>query len=148
MSQQVSGSFDITLKPQTLADPEADRSLARLSLDKTFHGPLDATSRGEMLSAMTATKGSAGYVALERVSGTLNGRSGTFVLVHLGLVDRGTPNLSVTVVPDSGTDALTGLTGTISLTNSPSGHTYTLTYTLPDPASSTQRPIPIPDPQA
>ncbi len=128
----ISGTFDVTLTPSPLADPEADKTLARMALSKTFHGPLSATSRGEMLSAMTPTKGSAGYVAIERVSGTLEGRTGSFVLLHSGLMDRGTPTLAVTVVPDSATDALAGLTGTMNLTNAPTGHTYSFTYTLPN----------------
>ena len=125
----ISGTFDVTLTPAPLANPEADKTLARLALTKTFHGPLQATSQGEMLSAMTNTKGSAGYVAIERVSGTLDGRTGTFVLLHSGLMDRGTPTLAVTVIPDSGTDALAGLTGTMSLTPA---HAYDFTYTLPN----------------
>ena len=128
----ITGTFDVTLTPARLADPDADKSLARLALSKTFHGPLGANSRGEMLSATTATKGSAGYVAIERVTGTLDGHAGTFVLLHTGLMDRGTPTLAVTVIPDSGTDALAGLTGTMSLTNAPTGHTYSFTYTLPE----------------
>lgn len=131
MPQQASGTFDVKLTHEPLADPDADKTLARMSLSKTFHGPLQATSRGEMLSAMTSTRGSAGYVAIERVSGTLDGHTGTFVLLHSGLMDHGTPTLTVTVIPDSGTDALTGLSGTMSLTNSPSGHTYDFAYTLP-----------------
>lgn len=133
MAQHASGTFDIKLSPQALADTDADTTLARMSIHKTFHGPLEATSRGEMLSAMTSTKGSAGYVAIERVSGTLDGHAGTFVLQHSGLTDHGTPSLTVNVVPDSGTGALVGLAGTMSITNSPSGHTYDFTYTLPQP---------------
>ena len=125
----ISGTFDVTLTPAPLANPEADKTLARLALTKTFHGPLQATSRGEMLSATTPTQGSAGYVAIERVAGTLDGRTGSFVLLHAGLMARGTPTLSVTIVPDSATDALLGLASTMTLTPT---HTYSLTYTLPN----------------
>lgn len=133
MSQHATGTFDIQLTPVPLVDTEADKTLARMSMVKTFQGPLEATSRGEMLSAMTATKGSAGYVAIERVIGTLAGRTGSFVLLHSGLMDHGAPTLAVTVVPDSGTGALTGLSGTMSITNTAGQHTYDLTYTLPQP---------------
>ncbi len=133
MSQHATGTFEIKLTPETLSDTDADRTLARMSIRKTFHGPLDATSSGEMLSAMTATKGSAGYVAIEHVVGTLAGHTGTFVLQHSGLMDHGTPSLTVNVVPDSGTGALAGLAGAMSIVNGPSGHTYDFTYTLPQP---------------
>ena len=133
MSQHATGTFEIKLSPEPLADTDADKTLARMSIRKTFHGPLEATSRGEMLSAMTATKGSAGYVAIERVSGTLAGHTGTFVLQHSGLMNHGSPTLMVTVVPDSGTGALAGLAGTMSIVNGPDGHTYDFTYTLTQP---------------
>ena len=133
MSQHASGAFEIKLTSESLSDTDADKTLARMSIRKTFHGPLEATSRGEMLSAMTATKGSAGYVAIEHVVGTLAGHTGTFVLLHSGLMDHGTPSLTVNVVPDSGTAALAGLAGTMSIVNGPSGHTYDFTYTLPQP---------------
>ena len=133
MSQYAAGTFDVKLAPQALADAEADKTLARMSIVKTFHGTLEATSRGEMLSAMTATQGSAGYVAIERVTGPLAGHTGAFVLQHSGSMDRGTPSLTVTVVPDSGTAALTGLTGTMSITVANGQHTYDFTYTLPQP---------------
>jgi hypothetical protein len=86
-----------------------------MSIDKKFSGDLEATSKGEMLSAMTDVKGSAGYVALERVSGTLHGRNGTFVLQHTGTMTRGAPELSITVVPDSGTGQLVGLASKMTI---------------------------------
>ena len=88
---RASGTFDVTLTPQPLADQHAAATLARMSIDKQFHGDLDAVSTGEMLSAATAVKGSAGYVAIERVVGTLHGRRGTFVLQHSGTMTRGAP---------------------------------------------------------
>src|SRR6185312_9342775 len=97
---------------------------------KQFHGNLEASSKGEMLSAGTSIKGSAGYVAIERVSGTLHGRSGAFVLQHSGTMKRGTPELSVTVVPDSGTGELTGLAGRMMIHIAGGKHSYEFEYTL------------------
>ena len=101
-----------------------------MSLDKQFHGDLDATSKGEMLAANTEVKGSAGYVAMERVTGKLHGRSGTFVLQHNGTMNRGSPQLSVTVVPDSGTDQLKGLVGKMAIKIEGGKHFYDFEYTL------------------
>jgi hypothetical protein len=131
MTSRAAGTFQVKLDKQPLADKEADATLGRLSIDKTFAGDLDATSRGEMLSAGTAVKGSAGYVAIERVSGKLGGRAGTFVLQHSGSMNRGKPSLSVTVVPDSGTGGLTGLTGSMTIDISGGKHSYQFEYTLP-----------------
>ena len=129
--QRAAGTFDVKLAPQPLADATADAMLARLSLDKQFHGDLEGTSRGEMLSAGTAVKGSAGYVAIERVTGTLNGRKGSFVLQHSGTMNRGIPQLSVMVVPDSGTDGLAGLAGTMTIDITGGRHAYVFEYSLP-----------------
>jgi hypothetical protein len=101
-----------------------------LSIDKQFHGDLEATSRGEMLSAGTSVKGSAGYVAIERVTGALRGRSGTFALQHSGTMTRGAPQLVITVVPDSGTADLTGIAGTMTIEIANGKHSYRLDYTL------------------
>jgi hypothetical protein len=101
-----------------------------MSIEKQFEGDLEATSKGEMLTAGSAVKGSAGYVAIERVSGTLHGRRGTFVLQHNGVMNRGAPGLTVSVVPDSGTGELAGLSGTMSIDLSGGKHAYELTYTL------------------
>lgn len=125
------GPFEVTLTPQPPDDYADGASLARLTIDKQFHGDLEATSRGQMLSAMGGVKGSAGYVAIERVTGTLGGRRGTFVLQHDGMMNRGAPTLIVTVVPDSGTDELTGLAGTMTIDITAGKHSYTLEYTLP-----------------
>jgi len=126
MTILATGTFDVTLTPH----PPGDAPLARLIIDKSFHGDLSATSRGQILSARTATEGSAGYVALEEVSGTLHGRRGAFVLQHSGTLTRGTPALSVTVVPDSGTDQLTGLAGSMTIDIREGKHYYDFAYTL------------------
>src|SRR5437867_7420558 len=102
MTQHARGRFDVTLTPQTMAEPAAAATLGRLSLAKRFSGDLEAESLGEMLTAGTAVKGSAGYVAVERVTGRLNGRQGSFALQHIGVMDRGAAQLAITVVPDSG----------------------------------------------
>jgi hypothetical protein len=126
------GPFDVKVTPQS-TDAGADGStLGRLTLEKQWHGDVEATSKGEMLSAMTAVKGSAGYVAIERVTGTLNDRRGGFVLQHLGTMTRGAQQLSIAVVPDSGTGELVGLSGTMKIIIAPDGkHSYELEYTLP-----------------
>jgi uncharacterized protein DUF3224 len=129
MTYQAHGTFEVTLTPQA-PDSDRDASLARLSIDKQFHGDLEATSKGTMLAAGTATEGSAGYVASERVSGTLQGRSGTFVLQHNGVMNRGAGQLTITVVPDSGTDQLVGLAGTMAIDIVDGKHLYDFTYTL------------------
>jgi hypothetical protein len=133
MTATAKGPFDVKTTPQgTATDPTA---VGRLSLDKTFHGDLEATSGGEMLALRTAVQGSAGYVALERVTGTLAGRTGTFALQHWGVMDKGAPELKIAVVPDSGTGDLTGLTGTMTIDIQPGGkHFYAFTYTLPPTA--------------
>ncbi len=129
---QASGTFTVKITPLTLDNQTADANLGRMSIEKQFHGGLDATSTGEMLTARTSDKGSAGYVAIEHVSGTLDGRSGTFVLQHTGTMTRGALELSVTVVPDSGTGELTGLAGKMTIEAANGQHSYTFTYTLAD----------------
>ena len=131
MASHASGTFEVKLSPQPLADPAADSMLGRMTIDKTFSGDLQATSKGEMLMAGTPVKGSAGYVAIERVNGTLQGRSGTFVLQHTGTMNRGAPELRVTVVPDSGTGELAGLVGTLSIDIFDGKHFYAFDYALP-----------------
>lgn len=126
------GPFDVSLAPQALSGVAEHSGLARLSLDKHFHGALKAASTGEMLSFRSATPGSAGYVAMETVRGTLDGRAGTFVLQHSSTLTRGEPLQSITVVPDSGTDALAGLAGRMVIDIAPGGaHSYRFEYTLP-----------------
>jgi hypothetical protein len=122
-----SGTFQVKLTAQP---SDGDARLGRLTIDKQFQGDLEATSKGEMLTGGTQVKGSAGYVAMELVTGKLNGRSGSFILQHTGTIDRGNPSLSVTVVPDSGTDELTGLTGKMAINIADGKHSYQLQYTL------------------
>ena len=129
MTTQARGTFEVKLNP--LSAHHADAKLGRMSIDKQFHGDLEGTSQGEMLSAMTDVKGSAGYVAIERVSATLNGRHGTFVLQHNATMNRGVPSLSVTVVPDSGTGALAGLAGDFKIIVADGKHSYEFSYALP-----------------
>ena len=130
-SFHASGEFDVKVTPQKPDNEEAQSAnLGRMSLNKQFHGDLDATSKGEMLAAMTSVKGSAGYVAMERVTGTLKGLAGAFVLQHSGTMTRGTPQMHVSVVPDSGTDQLTGLAGNMTITITEGKHFYELEYTL------------------
>lgn len=114
-----------------LQQTEESALVARMSIDKQFHGHLEATSKGEMLTAGTAVKGSAAYVAIERVTGTLHGRVGSFSLQDSGTMNRGAPQLAVSVVPDSGTGKLVGLTGTMSIDISSGKHSYTFDYALP-----------------
>jgi hypothetical protein len=124
------GTFDVKVVPVT-EDKSEGAPLGRFSLDKQFHGDLEAVSKGEMLTGGSVATGSAGYVAMERVSGTLNGRKGTFILQHNGTMNRGKPSLTVTVVPDSGTEQLTGLTGTLTIIIADGKHSYDFEYTLP-----------------
>ena len=132
MSTQASGTFEVKVLPQPAEEKVGDPTVGRLSIDKTFHGDLEATSKGQMLAVGTDVKGSAGYVAMERVAGTLHGHAGTFALQHSGTMTRGTPQLSVTVVPDSGTGELVGLAGTMEIKIADGKHMYDFQYTLPD----------------
>lgn len=120
------GPFEVKLAPQTTEAP-----LGRMSIDKQFHGDLEASSKGEMLAAQSGVKGSAGYVAIEQVTGTLGGRQGSFFLQHSGTMDRSVPQLSVTVIPDSGTGELEGLTGRMTIDIADGKHLYDFEYTLP-----------------
>lgn len=128
MTTRAEGTFDVRLNPQPLTHSYENNLLARLSIDKTLHGDIVGTMTGEMLSAQTDTKGSAGYVAIEKVSATLHGRKGTFVLMHVGTLQRGASSLSVRVVPDSGTDELVGLHGTFNIIIENGKHFYTFDY--------------------
>jgi len=128
MTIRASGSFEVKVTPQPMPSSPVDAGIARMSIDKQFHGDLEAISQGEMLSAGTSVKGSAGYVAIERVSGMLHGRRGTFVLQHSGTMTRGAPDLTITVVPDSGTDELKGLAGQMVITIADGKHTYDFDY--------------------
>jgi hypothetical protein len=116
-----------------LPESRPEAVVGRFSLDKKYHGALEATGVGEMLTAMTATKGSAGYVAIEKVTGSLGGRQGSFHLQHTGVMQRGAPTLTISVVPDSGTEELAGLTGAMRIEVGADGkHTYVFDYSLPD----------------
>ena len=126
---RASGTFEVKLSPQAM-DDKTDASLGRMSLDKQFHGDLDATSKGEMLSAGPNVKGSGGYVAIERVSGTLQGRKGSFVLQHSGTMTRGAQQLTISVVPDSGTGQLVALTGKMNINIVDGKHFYDFEYAL------------------
>ena len=131
---KAAGAFDVTITPQA-ADRYADAAaLGRMTLDKTFHGDLEATGQGQMLTGMGAEKGSAAYVAMEQVTGRLHGRSGSFILQHTGVMNRGVPHLTITVVPDSGTGELVGLSGTMTIDVEGGTHAYALDYTLSGPA--------------
>jgi hypothetical protein len=123
-----SGPFEVKLVPQ--ADTGDASGLGRMTIDKQFHGDLEGSSQGQMLSAMGSVKGSAGYVAMERVTGTLKGRSGSFVLQHSATMTRGVPQLLISVVPDSGTGELTGLAGTLTIKIADGKHSYEFEYTL------------------
>jgi hypothetical protein len=118
------------MTPQAPDASAGEAPIGRMILDKQFHGDLEATSQGQMLAAGTEVKGSAGYVAMERVTGTLHGRGGTFVLMHTGIMNRGTPSLKITVVPDSGTGGLAGLAGSMTIDIVDGKHTYGFEYTL------------------
>lgn len=131
MATRARGTFDVKLNSQSTEGYAGDGTLGRLTIDKQFHGDLEATSKGQMLSAGTDVKGSAGYVAIERVTGTLHGRSGSFILQHTGTMTRGTPHLSITVVPDSGTGELAGVAGTMAIDIADGKHSYVFEYTLP-----------------
>jgi hypothetical protein len=131
MSAVAKGTFTVEMKPQSDARADDGVSLGRMSLDKRFEGDLVATGQGEMLTALTAVKGSAGYVAIERVTGSLNGRSGSFVFQHTGTMTRGAQQLSISVVPDSGTGALAGIAGSFKLNIVDGKHFYEFEYSLP-----------------
>ena len=123
------GTFDVKATPRP-KDDEAGGPFDRLLLDKQFQGELVATSKGQMLAAGTAVEGSAGYVAFELVSGALHGKRGTFILQHKGTMRKGVYAMSITVVPDSGTDELTGLAGTMTIIIEGGEHSYEFDYTL------------------
>jgi Protein of unknown function (DUF3224) len=127
-----SGVFEVKMTPQSPDDKATGATVFRFSLDKRFRGDLEGTSKGEMLAVNTAVPGSAGYVAMELVTGTLNRRAGTFALQHTGTMNRGNPQLSVTVVPDSGTGELVGLTGKMEIIIADGKHSYEFEYTLPE----------------
>ncbi|MBE2249576.1 MAG: DUF3224 domain-containing protein [Myxococcus sp.] len=126
----LTGSFDVTMQAEPPYDTRDGVSLGRARFDKRFHGPLEATSVVHMLSARTPIPSSAAYVALERIEGTLDGKAGAFCVTHVGTMNRGADSLVISVVPDSGTGALTGLTGTMRIRVVDGKHLYELDYAL------------------
>lgn len=131
MVQTARGEFVVSMKPLAFEGADPESRLGRMSIDKQISGDLTASTMGQMLSAMTSTSGSAGYVAIERVAGVLDGKRGTFVLQHTGAMSRGVPSLVVTVVPDSGTEELVGLEGEFKISIEEGKHHYEFTYRLP-----------------
>ena len=127
MTTHVRGPFEVKLTPQA----DEGSPLSRMTIDKQFHGDLQATSVGQMLAGMTAVAGSAGYVAMEKVTGTLSGRTGSFILQHTGVMNRGAQSLTITVIPDSGTGELEGLSGTMMIVITDGKHSYEFDYELP-----------------
>ena len=125
------GAFEVLMKTQSNPGQTDGVTLGRMSLEKRFSGGLVATSQGEMLTAMTETKGSAGYVAIERVTGALHGKKGSFVLQYSGTMDHGEQHLSITVVPDSGSEQLAGITGTLVINIVDGKHFYEFDYSVP-----------------
>jgi hypothetical protein len=129
MSNKATGAFEVKIVPQ---EDRTVQMLSRMTIDKTFHGDLEATSQGQMLAASTSIPHSAGYVAIERVEGTLHGKRGSFVLQHSATMNKGEPTLLIHVVPDSGTDELTGLSGKLNIIMEEGKHAYELEYKLPE----------------
>jgi hypothetical protein len=127
------GTFEVKVKPLSADEKVAGLTVGRLALDKQFAGDLEGTSKGEMMTAETTVEGSGGYVAIERIDGTLAGRKGTFVLLHQGTMKKGGDfKLTIVVVPDSGTGQLAGLAGTLAIIIKDGKHSYEFDYTLPD----------------
>ncbi|MET0330334.1 MAG: DUF3224 domain-containing protein [Dyella sp.] len=134
MTVHASGSFEVKLAALDPADEAGGVTLGRMSLDKQFLGDLQGSGKGQMLSALSAVAGSGAYVALERVSGALKGRRGSFVLQHSGSMADGQQHMTITVVPDSGSDELTGLSGTFNIRIVDGKHCYDFDYQLPEPS--------------
>jgi len=128
---RATGSYQIAMRPPPLPhDTVDDVILSRMTIDKQFHGDLEATSVVEMMTAMTGVKGSASYVALERVTGILDGRRGTFVLQHNSMMTRGEAQMNVIITSDSGTGELKGISGQMTIEIVDGKHVYTLDYSL------------------
>jgi hypothetical protein len=128
--QHVTGMFDVKLTPQPASEDPGRADLGRMIIDKQYHGSLDGTGKGEMLTGMTAVKNSGAYVAVERVSGTLAGKHGTFILQHHATMTRGKPDLNISVVPDSGTGDLTGISGRMGVRIENGQHFYDFAFSL------------------
>ncbi|MGT0251230.1 DUF3224 domain-containing protein [Burkholderia pyrrocinia] len=132
MKLQANGPFEVKLNPESLSSVAENTGLGRMSLDKQFRGDLEAVSHGEMLAFRSSVQGSAGYVAMETVQGTLGGRQGSFVLQHSSTMTRGQPKQSITVVPDSGAGELLGLSGSMIINIDNGRHSYIFDYALPE----------------
>ena len=130
MVSRARGTFEVRLSPLATYNQAEGGLLGRMSIDKQFHGDLEATSKGEMLTAMGTIKSSAGYVAIERVTGALHGRSGSFALQHSSTMARGVPSQNITVVPDSGTGELAGLSGSMTVVIAEGKHSYEFDYEI------------------
>ena len=130
MTTHATGTFEVHLIPQTDDDTTGSTAVGRMALDKQFFGDLAATSKGVMLAVGTAVEGSAGYVAMEQVTGKLHGHSGSFALQHSGTMARGAQQLTISVVPDSGTGDLVGLSGQMTIEIDDGKHSYDFAYTL------------------
>lgn len=125
------GEFDVKIAPQPLNGPAEDAGLSRLSIEKELRGDLQGNGRGQMLASNVDAQGSGAYVAIERITGTLEGKTGSFVLLHRGVMTKGVPDLSVTIVPDSGTGGFAGISGTFKIIIEGKKHSYELEYSLP-----------------
>jgi hypothetical protein len=134
MTRHAEGTFEVKTTPLPADDAITGTPIGRYALDKQFHGDLEGVSKGEMLSAGDPQKGSAGYVAIEHITGTLQGHAGSFAMQHNGSMDKGTFLLEVTVVPGSGSGELSGISGTMKIANAAGKHSWTFDYTLPETA--------------
>jgi hypothetical protein len=131
VKQVARGTFDVKLTPQPSGNDDPARAdLGRMTIEKLFHGDIEGTSKGEMLTGGTAVKGSAGYVAMERVTAEIQGRKGSFILQHTATLNRGVPSLSISVVPDSGSGQLLGISGTMTILIDGGQHSYAFDYTI------------------
>ena len=128
MPQHATGTFEVKITPQD--DKSADKSIGRLTIDKQWHGDLEGTSAGQMLTGGDVTTGSAGYVAIEKFTGTVGGRKGSLILQHSATMTKGKGDLTITVVPDSGTDELKGISGKLTIKIENGKHSYEFDYTL------------------
>jgi len=131
---RATGTFEVKLVPQTTEGFDEGGALGRMTIDKVFTGDIEGTSKGQMLMAMATVKTSAAYVAVERVTGSVHGRKGTFAMHHTGVMNRGTPSLAVVIVPDSGTEELAGISGALNIIIEKGVHSYELDYDFAPPA--------------
>ena len=134
MTIRATGKFEVKLVPQTTEGFDEGGALGRMTIDKVFTGDIEGTSKGQMLMAMASVKTSAAYVAVERVTGSVHGKKGTFAMHHTGVMNRGAPSLAVVIVPDSGTGELAGISGTLNIIIEKGVHSYELEYDIAPPA--------------